>query len=58
MDMPMIVFWDGTPLSELSREKLEEIISEQIKQIEKLNQDICNRSIMHINDLARMRRAS
>jgi hypothetical protein len=44
MDMPMIVFWDGTPLSELSREKLEEIISEQIKQIEKLNQDICNRS--------------
>lgn len=56
MGLPTIAYWEGVPLSEVPRERLEEIVIEQAHEISQLNSSICKASVDHIRDLARSRR--
>jgi hypothetical protein len=51
-----IAYWMDRPLSDLSREELEREFCKAHQEIQRLQTDICNRSVAHIRDLAAMKR--
>lgn len=53
----MIAYLYDVPISEMTREDLEAALADAHRQITLLHNELGARSIAHINDLAKMRRA-
>jgi hypothetical protein len=54
--VPMIVYWRGVPLSEMSRGELEREFAAAHATIQRLQREVCDRSVAHVRDLAALLR--
>jgi hypothetical protein len=50
--IPQISYWMDRPLSELPRDELEREFCAAHREIQRLNKELCDRSVAHVHDLA------